>query len=90
MLKSITLGYADTTFLATMTQGIHTPSDPIVFPISVQNTGGHYDPTTGIHTAPIDGSYEFIIHILGIDDFQIGAYLVVDDTRVSILIDGEI
>ena len=66
-----------------MGYGTHTPNDPLVFPIPVQNSGGHYNRTTGIYTAPIDGTYEFIIHILSYDDYDIRAYLVVDSRRVS-------
>ena len=68
-----------------MTNGLHAPTDPIVFPIPLQNSRGHYNRTTGIYTAPIDGTYEFIVHILGYDDYAIAAYLVVDGTYVSIL-----
>ena len=79
-------GYADTSFLATIGSQTHTPGspNPIVFEVAVHNTGGHYDPTTGIYTVPIDGTYEFIIHILSYNDFNIQAILVVDETRVSI------
>ena len=86
----MTLGYVDTTFLATMGYGTHSPSDPIVFDVAVQNTGGHYDPTSGIYTAPIDGTYEFIIHTVSANDWVIATYLVVDDTQVSILADENI
>ena len=86
----MTLGYVDTTFLATMGYGRHSPSDPIVFDVAVQNTGGHYDPPSGIYTAPIDGTYEFIIHIVSANDWVIATYLVVDDTQVSILADENI
>ena len=76
LLEQNTSGYAGTTFLATITYGEHTPADPLVFPIPLQNSGGHYDRTTGIYTAPVDGTYEFIIHILSYNDFDCIAYLV--------------
>ena len=63
-----------------------TPGDPIVLNYTVHNTGGHYDPTTGIYTAPIDGTYEFIFNFRAYDDADIGAYLVVDGEDVSLLI----
>ena len=49
-------GYSDTSFLATFDTNSVTPSDPIVFNYPVENTGGHYDPTTGIYTVPISGT----------------------------------
>ena len=78
------LGYADTTFLATIPFGPQIPTNPIVFDVPVQNSGGHYDNTTGIYTAPIDGTYEFIVHILSLNDYQNRAHLVVDGTDVRI------
>ena len=54
-------GYSDTSFLATFNELYITPTDPIVFDNAVLNTGGHYDPTTGIYTVPIDDTYEFIV-----------------------------
>ena len=65
----------------------HTPR---VFDDAVLNSIGHYDSTTGIYKAPIDGTYEFIIHILSYNDFDIRTYLVVDGTRVSIKEDEDI
>ena len=48
------------------------------------NPGGHYDPTTGIFTVPIDGDYELIVQVLGDDDAEMFIYLNVDGTDVSI------
>ena len=73
-----------------MNYGTHTPTIPIVFPIPLQNSGGHYDRTTGIYTVPIDGTYEIIVHILSYNDDSIAAFLVVDGTKVSILVDEDI
>ena len=55
----------------------------MVFRIPLENTGGYYNRTTGVYTVPIDGTYEFIIHILGYEDVSTGAYLVVDGIRAS-------
>ena len=71
-------GYSDTSFLATFDAGTLTPSDPIVFSYPVHNTGGHYDPTTGIYTVPLDGTYEIIFRIRAYEDSSVAAYLVVD------------
>ena len=59
-----------------------TPDDPIVFNYIVHNTGGNYDPTTGIYTVPIDGTYEIIFRIRAENDANVGAWLVVDGQRV--------
>ena len=53
-----------------------------MFNYPVFNTGGHYDPTTGIYTAPIDGTYEFIFHFES-DSDSYTAYLVVNGADVS-------
>ena len=85
----MTPGYSDTVFLARIVESRHTPSNPIVFDDAVLNTGGHYDPTTGIYTAPINGTYEFIVHIQSTNDYYIKAHLVVDNTEVSTLVDED-
>ena len=82
-------GYADTSFLATIGSQTHTPSNPIVFDVAFLNSGGHYNATTGIFTVPIDGTYEFIVHILGDNDFEIRVHLIVDGTYVSNLVDED-
>ena len=79
-----TLGYSDTSFLATFETSLVITSDPIVFNYPVHNTGGHYDPTTGIYTVPLDGTYEFIFHFWGFNDVTVGALLVVDSDAVSL------
>ena len=61
------------------------PSDPILFNYTVHNSGGHYDSTTGTYTAPIDGTYEFIFNFRAYQDTAVGAWLVVDGDRVSLL-----
>ena len=60
-----------------------TPSDPVVFDNVMLNTGGHYDPTTGVYTVPVDGDYEFILHFYTYNDFSGHAYLEVDNVRVN-------
>ena len=62
-----------------------TVGDPIVFDNPVHNAGGHYDPTTGIYTTPIHGTYEFIFNFRAYQDTVVGAWLVVDGNRVSLL-----
>ena len=77
-------GYSGLSFLATFDVGTLIPvNNTIVFNYPVLNSGGHYDPTTGIYTVPLDGTYEFIFHILSFNDHNIVAYLVVDGTDVS-------
>ena len=57
-------GYSDLTFLAGIRASTVTPpSDPIVFDDARINPGEHYDPMTGIYTAPLDGIYEFTVQI---------------------------
>ena len=77
-------GYSGTSFLASFDAGTLTPGDPIVFNYPVHNAGGHYDPTTGIYTVPLDGTYEFFFRIYGFEDNSIGAFLIVDDVQVGI------
>ena len=76
-------GYSGTSFLATFDINPVTPGTPIVFNDPVHNTGGHYDPTTGIYTTPIDGTYEFIVSIRSYNDITLAAWLTVDGTDVS-------
>ena len=82
------LGYSGTAFLATFDTGSLPPGNPIVFNYPVINTGGHYNPTTGIYTVPLDGTYEFIIRIRTRNDANCGAVLVVDGLRVRLLSTG--
>ena len=56
----------------------------MVFNHPVLNTGGYYDPTTGIYTIPIDGTYEFVFHFRSYNDNSAVAWLVVDGVRVSV------
>ena len=78
------LGYSETTFLATITLGT-TPANPLVFDVAVINTGGFYNAATGIYTVPVDGVYEFTVHLFTTaeSDDAGSAFLVVDNTRVS-------
>ena len=67
-------GYSATAFLATFDTTSVTPGDPIVFNYPVHNAGVHYDPTTGIYTTPIDGTYEFLFCFRANNDENTGAY----------------
>ena len=48
-----------------------------MFNVARLNTGGHYDPTTGIYTIPLDGTYEFIFHMWTYNDNMDNGYLEV-------------
>ena len=77
-------GYGDTLFLATIGAGIVTQvPNRLVFDEIRLNPGGHYDGTTGIFTAPIDGTYEFNINIRAQPDRDFGLYLVADGVDVA-------
>ena len=84
MLHIYWVGYVSTVFLAFFDYDPDVPGDPIVFNVAPLNPGGHYDVTTGIYTVPIDGIYEFSLHLLCLNDNQYLAYLEVDDTRVKL------
>ena len=43
------------------------PGDPIIFEDSKINPGGFYDNTTGIYTVPLDGTYEFYVHLSAVE-----------------------
>ena len=76
------LGYADTTFLAAFTEDLVSPvSDPIVFDFSIINPAGHYDPTTGIYTVPLNGTYEIIVQLQNDNDADNdwGYHLAIDN-----------
>ena len=81
--KISNIDYSGTSFLATFDTNPVTPGNPIVFNYPVHNTGGHYDPTTGIYTVPIDGAYDFTVHIWSYNDIDLGAFLTVDGDDVS-------
>ena len=78
------------TFLVTIGSDTHSPSNIIVFDVAFLNSGSHYNTSTEIYTAPISGTYEFIIHILSSNDYNIRAYLVLDGTLVGIAEDEDI
>ena len=50
------------------------------------NPGGHYDVTTGVYTVPVDGVYEFLLHIWMLDDSGFNAYIEVDNVRIMLLL----
>ena len=77
-------GQADTLFLATIGAVTVTPvSDPIVFDEVRLNPGGHYDSSTGIYTAPVDGYYEFNINVRSSPDQDFGSFLYRDGVKVA-------
>ena len=71
-------------FLATFDIQTLTPTNPIMFDYPILNTGGHYNPTTGIYTVPIDGTYEFIFQYRTLNDNSAESFLEVDGTRVGL------
>ena len=54
-----------------------------MFNVANLNPGGHYDVTSGIYTAPLDGIYKFMLRIWSIDDTGFGVWIEVDNVRVS-------
>ena len=77
------IGYARTSFLATLDYDPGTPGDPIVFNVAPLNLGGHYDVATGIYSVPVDGVYEFILHVRCVEDASCAAWIDVDNVPVS-------
>ena len=82
LLLALSLGYADTAFLATFTTDPGVPEGPIVWNETRVNPGGYYDNTTGIYTVPIDGIYEFTVQIAVIEDESLIYYILIDSVRV--------
>ena len=52
-----------------------------MFSVANLNPGGHYDVTSGIYTAPLDGVYEFMLNIRCVDDASVGVWIEVDNVR---------
>ena len=69
--------------MATFNTDVVIPSNPVVFNRTILNPGGHYDATSGIYTAPFDGTYEFGVHVLGLDNYY-DVLLLVDGLYVRI------
>ena len=52
------------TFLATFRAKYITPvPEPIIFDDARINSGGYYNPNTGLYTAPLYGTYEFYVQL---------------------------
>ena len=79
------VGYNDFAFLATITGNLSPVPNPVVFNDARINPGDHYDPTTGICTVPLDGTYQFNVQIeSNLDsDNDWGFDLVVDAERIT-------
>ena len=77
------IGYSDTTFLATFTEATPTVTNPVVFDFDAINSGDNYNSATGIYTVPVDGVYQFTVHFLQGGDPLGSAFLVVDNARVG-------
>ncbi|XP_062571327.1 uncharacterized protein LOC134233381 isoform X2 [Saccostrea cucullata] len=52
----------------------------LVFPKMIFNTGGGYNPTTGMFTAPLDGHYVFFVNVQSYGTYEI---------RMEIVLNGE-
>ncbi|XP_040901602.1 inner ear-specific collagen [Toxotes jaculatrix] len=50
-------------FAAGLTSSYPPPNTPVVFSFILYNVQGSYDPTTGLYTAPINGTYVFSYHL---------------------------
>ena len=73
------LGYADTAFLVTIvSETIFPVPNPITFNETRINLDGHYDNTTGIYTVPLDGIYDFYVHVYSYPDVDYIVKLYVD------------
>ena len=72
----------DAAFLASFNYDPGTPTDPIVFNVSTLNPGGYCNTSSGNYTVPLDGVYEFMFHIWGLQDSGYDAYLAVDGVQV--------
>ena len=69
-------------FLATFSSFNPIVTTPLVFDNALLNPGGHYNSGSGIFTVPLNGNYEFTIHLWSSDQYNIHPYLVVNGNRV--------
>ena len=62
-----------------------TPTNPLVFDTVRIDGGENYNPGTGIYTVPVNGFYEFYVHIYVDDDasFNWAFYIQVDGTFIT-------
>ena len=68
--------HSETIFLATAEGVISPVPDPIPFNEVRLNPGGHYNNITSTYTAPVTGTYEFVVLVKGQPDNDFGAFLV--------------
>ena len=75
-----------TSFLATFSSFNPAVTNPLVFDNALLNSGGHYNSGSGIYTVPLNGDYEFTIHLWSSNQYNIHPYLVVNGNRVHFLL----
>ena len=75
-----------TSFLATFSSFNAAVTTPLVFDNALLNPGGHYNSGSGIYTVPLNGDYEFTIHLWSSNQYSIHPYLVVNGNRVHFVL----
>ena len=76
--------YSDTTFMVAFEEESVSVTNPLTFNRTLVNPGNHYDASTGVYTVPVDGIYEFVLHVFGYGDVFFGAFISVDGQLVSV------
>ena len=56
-------GFQDTAFLVAFNQSWGGTQDPLIFNLVYISPGGYYSSSTGMYTAPVDGVYQFSVHM---------------------------